>query len=67
MNSKLSIIGIYGVLMISVIVIMPQSNTDGKVFAQAGATGNNQSATSKANTITTVTTLHRHIQHQIHT
>jgi hypothetical protein len=55
MNSKLSMIGIYGILMSSLIFIMPQSNTDSKVFAQAGATGNNQSATSKANTITTVT------------
>jgi hypothetical protein len=55
MKSKLSMIGIYGVLMSSLIFIMPQSNTDSKVFAQAVATGNNQSATSKANTITTVT------------
>ncbi|MGB6594300.1 MAG: hypothetical protein WBE68_22615, partial [Candidatus Nitrosopolaris sp.] len=46
MNSKLSMIGIYGILMSSLIFIMPQSNTDSKVFAQAGATGNNQSATS---------------------
>jgi len=55
MNSKLSIVGIYGVLMIGIIFIMPQSNTDGKVFAQAAVAGNNQNATSKANTITTVT------------
>jgi hypothetical protein len=55
MNSKLSMIGIYGVLTISIILIMSQSNTDGKVFAQAGVAGNNQSATSKVNTITTVT------------
>ncbi len=47
MNSKLSMIGIYGVLMIGIIFIVPQSNTDSKVFAQAGTAGNNQSATSK--------------------
>ena len=55
MNSKLSIIGIYGILMISIIFIMPQSNTDSKVFAQTVATGDNQSSTSKTNTITTAT------------
>src|SRR5215813_13772266 len=50
MNSKLSMIAIYGVLMISVIFIMAQSNTNGKVFAQAGVAGNNNySATSKTN------------------
>jgi hypothetical protein len=48
-------IGIYGVLMISIIFIMPQSTTHGKVFAQAGVAENNQSATNKANTVTTVT------------
>jgi hypothetical protein len=46
MNSKLSMIGIYGVLMITIIFIMPQSNIHGNVFAQAGVVGNNQSATS---------------------
>jgi hypothetical protein len=55
MNSKLSVISIYGILMSSLIFIMPQSNTDSKVFAQAGTARNNQSATSKANAITTVT------------
>ena len=35
--------------------MMPQSNTDSKVFALAVTTGSNQSGTSKANTITTVT------------
>src|SRR5215467_4423640 len=52
MNSKLSMITIYGVLVISVIFIMAQSNTNVKVFAQAGVAGNNHSATSKANTVT---------------
>ena len=42
MYSKLSFVGICGVLMISIIFIMPQSNADGKVFAQAGVAGNNQ-------------------------
>jgi len=55
MNSKLSIIGIYGILMISIIFIMHQSNTDSKVFAQTVATGGNESSTSKTNTITTAT------------
>ena len=52
MKSKLSMIAIYGVLMISVIFIMAQSNTNGKVFAQAVVAENNHSATSKANTVT---------------
>src|SRR5215472_11693375 len=55
MISKLSMIGIYGVLIISIIFIMPQNNTDSKVFAQTVATGGNQSSTSKTNTITTAT------------
>jgi hypothetical protein len=42
-------IAIYSVLMISVIFIMAQSNTNGKVFVQDGIAGNNHSATSKAN------------------
>ncbi|MFY9795624.1 MAG: hypothetical protein WAJ93_08040, partial [Candidatus Nitrosopolaris sp.] len=58
MNSKLSMIGIYGVLMISVIFIMAQTNTNGKVFAQSGVVGNNHSATSKANTITNAASSH---------
>ena len=49
MNSKLSMITIYGVFVISVIFIMAQSNTNGEVFAQAGVAGNNHIATSKAN------------------
>ncbi len=58
MNSKLSMIPIYGVLMISVIFIMAQSNTNGKVFAQTGVAGNDHSATSKANTVTNATSSH---------
>jgi len=58
MNSKLSMITIYGVLVISVIFIMAQSNTNVKVFAQAGIAGNNHSATSKANTVTNATSSH---------
>jgi hypothetical protein len=48
-------IAIYSILMNSIIFIMPQGNNDSKVFAQAGTAGNNQSAPSKANTITTAT------------
>ena len=55
MNSKLSLIAIYGVLMLSVILIMPQSNTNGKVFAQAGVVENNHSATRKSDTVTNST------------
>jgi hypothetical protein len=45
-------LAIYGVLMINVIFIMPQSNTNGKVFAQAGVAENNHNAISKPNTVT---------------
>jgi hypothetical protein len=55
MNSKLSAIGIYSVLMSGLIFTTPLSNTDGKVFAQTVTTGGNQSTTSEANTITTAT------------
>ena len=58
MNSKLSMIAIYGVLIISIIFIMAQTNTNGKVVAQAGVAGNNHSATSKANTVTNSTSSH---------
>jgi hypothetical protein len=51
-------IAIYGVLMISVIFITAQSNTNGKVFAQAGVeggAGNNHSAASKTNATSSYT------------
>jgi uncharacterized membrane protein YuzA (DUF378 family) len=58
MNSKVLMIGICGVLMISVIIIIAQSNTNDKVFAQAGGAANNHSATSKANTAANAASSH---------